>query len=237
MHTMHKLEAQPTGDYEIKGAYHEALDPNWKYYPVYLEKTRLILEALDEHKGKRILDLGCGEGVFVRRLRELGHDVRGLDLHYQSDVVERGSMLDAPFSDESFDIVLCLDVLEHLQYAEQDVAIREIQRMLKPGGLLIATLPNLAHFASRVSFLLLGKLLRTAEIHRHPGDRPLQEWKRLLETRFTVERIRGVFPSYPLISLMTWIRPASSVKLHRLYNRFFALPEFCFLNFYWCRKR
>jgi len=178
-------------EYCQKGDYHKQLDKDWRYYPVYIEKIRLIREFLSRQgKEKKILDLGCGEGVLVEEFRSQGYLVDGLDLNYESQFVKKGSILETGYADSSYDIVLCLDVLEHLQFEEQEKAICEMKRVLKPGGLLVLSLPNLAHFASRITFLLLGKLLRTSEPERHPGDRPIGEF---------------------LFSLFRW--PADAIKL------------------------
>ncbi len=56
----------------------------------------------------------------------------------------------------AFDRALCLDVLEHLTFEEQPRALAELHRVLRPGGELLVSVPNLAHLQSRVHFLLTG---------------------------------------------------------------------------------
>ncbi len=82
-----------------------------------------------------------------------------------------------------FDRALCLDVLEHLTFEEQPVALAELQRVLRPGGELLVSVPNLAHLQSRVHFLLQGRLIRTASELKHPGDRPVAEYIQLARAR------------------------------------------------------
>jgi SAM-dependent methyltransferase len=141
-----------------------------------------------------------------------------------------------PFKDDSFDLLLCLDVIEHLNLLDQPAAIAEMHRVLRPDGVLLASIPNLAHFASRLRFLLLGKLIRTSEVERHPGDRAYDEHHVLLSREFVIEKSYGLFPTFPLISLLTYLIPAKVVWLHKIYNILFAHPPWCFLNVFECRK-
>ena len=101
-------------------------------------------------KGVRLagLDVGCGQGHYVKRMRELGFDVVGMDdsaqqvesaarLFAEAEVVRRGSMLQIPFEDARFDFVYTINVLHHLDSIEaQRRAFTELARVLKPGGLL-----------------------------------------------------------------------------------------------------
>ncbi len=222
------------GEYQEKGDYHIHLNPNWPYLPVYLAKMAYAREFLARHGGgRKIIDLGAGEGVLVKRGREeLGLDMLGLDINYQSDTVMHGDILALEAADASYDIVTCLDVIEHMHFHQQEIALAQMYRILKPGGQLLLSVPNLAHFASRFTFLFLGKLLRTSTIDRHIGDRPAGEFAALLKAAgFEIRQRKGMFPTLPLISALTYLMPARVVGLHRLYNAALGwLPGWCFLN-------
>lgn len=116
----------------------------------------LIQNAVVE--GSDCLDVGCGSGnsyatVIAGRASYVGVDVSanavkaaqeaGLDAR----VIEDAS--DLPFEDESFDVALCIEVLEHL-FAPH-AAAAEIHRVLRPGGRLIASVPNLAYWRMRAN--------------------------------------------------------------------------------------
>jgi ubiquinone/menaquinone biosynthesis C-methylase UbiE/uncharacterized membrane protein YbhN (UPF0104 family) len=112
-------------------------------------KTRLMREILEAGQvGRRGLDVGCGQGAYVARMRALGFDVSGIDASAgqirlaarnldDPAVVSVGSVLNIPAADESFDFVYVINVLHHLDSVEQQRrALSEIFRTLKPGGLL-----------------------------------------------------------------------------------------------------
>jgi SAM-dependent methyltransferase len=111
------------------------------------------------------LDVGCGDGrtsgVWLRDYceRYVGVDISptaikqarsiGLDARQINDASE------LPFEDESFDAAVCIEVLEHL-FAPHEAA-QEVARVLRPGGLLIATVPNAVYWRRRVDFAVLGR--------------------------------------------------------------------------------
>jgi len=88
-------------------------------------------------KGARILDAACGEGVLVEEYLAKGCDIVGIDLNYESEIVKQGDILNMPFEDARFDVVLLLDVFEHLSFVNQPKALQEIQRVLSEGGIFV----------------------------------------------------------------------------------------------------
>src|SRR6185437_7959101 len=115
----------------------------------------------------------------------------------------------------TFDRALCLDVLEHLAFEEQPRALVELFRVLKSGGELLVSVPNLAHLQSRVHFLLLGRLIRTASEYKHPGDRPVAEYLDLARrTGFVLVDRRGIFPTVPVLTRWIRQRPRALQPLH-----------------------
>jgi SAM-dependent methyltransferase len=187
------------GEYRKRGDYHRHLDPHWSYAPIYARKLRWVDEAIESiPKDAKILDVGAGEGALVERYLERGWDILGVDSAYESPQVKRADLLSLPFESGAFDAALCLDVLEHLDLLDQARALGEIARVLKPGGRLLLSVPNLAHLHSRIRFLLCGTLTRTSAVERHPGDRPLGEYLDLLRiSGFEVSRRSGIFATLP----------------------------------------
>lgn len=219
------------GEYAARGDYHRAPDPSWDYYPTYLAKLTAVRRYLDAlPRATRVLDAGCGEGVLVDEYAER-LDIIGLDANYASDRVTHGLLTALPFPDASFDRALCLDVLEHLAYEEQPRALAEIFRVLRPGGELLVSVPNLAHLQSRIQFLLRGRLIRTASEYKHPGDRPAGEYMQLARAAgFRLVSRRGIFPTLPVVTHFIRRHPRALAPLHRALTRLLPIPGWCFLN-------
>lgn len=128
-------------------------------------ELRQLLQA-NVTQTSRCLDVGCGRGRTCGLwLREhagsyIGVDIsahaveEARDLGLDARVIEDASSL--PFPNNSFDVAVCTEVLEHL--FEPHVAASEILRVLRPGGVLIATVPNAAYWRRRVE-LLLGRCI------------------------------------------------------------------------------
>lgn len=226
------------GEYAARGDYHRLPDPAWEFYPTYLAKLAAVRRWLDALPPEtRVLDAGCGEGVLVDeyagRVR-----IEGLDPNYSSSRVRTGSLTALPYETGSFDRALCLDVLEHLSFAEQPRALAELHRVLTPGGELLVSVPNLAHLQSRVHFLLLGRLVRTASEQKHPGDRPVAEFIQLGERAgFQLVGRAGIFPTVPILTRFIRRHPQRLAPLHRLLTRLLPLPGLCLLNLLTFRKR
>lgn len=101
-------------------------------------------------KGKKFLDVGCGLGFFASKAGKLGADVYGIDIgerlinisrkRYPKGKFSVASAARLPFKDNSFDLILCTEVIEHVN--NQNKALSEIFRVLKKGGYLVLTTPN-----------------------------------------------------------------------------------------------
>jgi len=112
----------------------------------------------------RVLDAGCGDGINLMGLGKLDTPCRLHGLDYNSlrlgrasslssvDGLTQGSAVELPYRDNSFDIILCSQVLEHISDAGS--AVSEFRRILRPGGLMILAVPNegclLARLRNRV---------------------------------------------------------------------------------------
>lgn len=221
------------GEYAARGDYHRELDRDWDYLPTYLAKRAFVRRYLDPlPRATRVLDAGCGEGLIVEEYQgRLA--IEGIDPNYTTPLVRQGSLLALPYADGAFDRVLCLDVLEHLSYEDQPRALAEIHRVLAPGGEALISVPNLAHLQSRVQFLVLGRLIRTASEVKHPGDRPAYEYMRLFERAgLRLASRSGIFPTIPVVTALIRRHPASLTWLHKALTALLPVPGWCFLNLF-----
>jgi SAM-dependent methyltransferase len=106
-----------------------------------------VISALGLPAGARILDAGCGSGRNMVELARYGR-VSGVELSPLSVEVARGrgvgqvvagSITKMPLATDSFDLAVCLDVIEHLD--DDRGALRELRRVVAPGGVLVVTVP------------------------------------------------------------------------------------------------
>ncbi|TMB99625.1 MAG: class I SAM-dependent methyltransferase [Chloroflexi bacterium] len=113
-----------------------------------LERRLALVRRYVDLDDKRILDVGCGVGAFVRRLREFSPHVYGFDIDAERVTVggkEVPNLTVAvgehlPYQDDIFDVVLLHEVLEHVT---NDVeTLRETRRVLAPGGRVVIFCPN-----------------------------------------------------------------------------------------------
>ncbi len=113
-----------------------------------LERRLELMRRHVDLEGKRILDIGCGVGAFVRRLREFSPNVYGTDI--DAERVSEGSKLIPnlglavgeylPFADNTFDVILLHEVLEHVM--DDQATLREARRVLAAGGKIVIFCPN-----------------------------------------------------------------------------------------------
>ncbi|MBW5447522.1 methyltransferase domain-containing protein [Cohnella sp. CFH 77786] len=154
----------------------------------------------------RILDAGCGTGGNLGLLSRLGCEVSGLEMDRGAAEIARwksgksvyvGSLPDGvPFADESFDLIVLLDVLEHI---DDDVgALRTLASKLKPGGSLLITVPAFSFLWSRHD-----------ESHHHKRRYRLRE----LTDKMRQCRLRPIHASY----FNTWLFPV--IALVRILQR------------------
>jgi SAM-dependent methyltransferase len=110
--------------------------------------------------GARVLDAPCGEGALTVALIDRNLAATGIDLERKAESLlgESFQRCDLekplPFPDGSFYAVFCVEGIEHLE--NQFSCIRELGRVLKPGGSLLITTPNITSIRSRVRFLGSG---------------------------------------------------------------------------------
>lgn len=105
-------------------------------------------------KGTHALDIGCGDGTFAAALAQKIPSVAGVDISSAAVEVAKHRGIDArvvnmdaeplPFADGTFDVVTCLDVLEHV--FDPRISAREIARVSSPGARLVLSTPNMRYW-------------------------------------------------------------------------------------------
>jgi methionine biosynthesis protein MetW len=146
---------------------HDYYDAYWRTEGWVTHPPPELLALLARHVNgnDRCLDVGCGDGgtcgiwLNEHAAGYVGVDIsqsavqmaadRGLDAQRIDDAAE------LPFEDDCFDLAVCIEVIEHL--FEPQHALMEIRRVLRPGGRVIVTVPNAAHWRNRLDLALLGR--------------------------------------------------------------------------------
>lgn len=169
-------------------------DPIRYYYrpltaPLYRARLGLVARLLGPGPFDAVLDAGYGSGVLFPELSRRAKHLAGIDVHEEPHLVaetlvpfgveadlRRGSLLDMPFEDATFDGLVCVSVLEHLE--ELDRALDEFRRVLRPGGTAVLGFP-VRNPVTDVFFRAMGYDPRhihpsghgdiLAAAHRHPG--------------------------------------------------------------------
>ena len=193
-----------------------AEDDGWRGYhhrdgEIVLDaRVHVALGLVSPRKGGALLDIGCATGVLtdIFGKRAQVSSLTGVDfIDHATPFAFRRLNLDGddplPFADASFDVVLCLETLEHLH--DTDRMVREIHRVLLPGGYAILSVPRLDALLS-IGMLAVGLQPPAIECslrrrYGSPGSSPrvsghVSHFTRralveLLKTnRFTVEHVR-----------------------------------------------
>ena len=132
----------------------------------YYRRDRPDLLALVPPHARRILDVGCGEGALGAKLKAaLRAEVHGIELHAPAAAAAR-RVLDSvtegdathvrlPFPEGAFDCLVFGDVLEHL--VDPWTALRSTVKLLRRGGTVVASVPNLRHLGVTLPLLFAGR--------------------------------------------------------------------------------
>ncbi|HEY4035819.1 MAG TPA: bifunctional 2-polyprenyl-6-hydroxyphenol methylase/3-demethylubiquinol 3-O-methyltransferase UbiG [Ktedonobacteraceae bacterium] len=186
---------------------------------------RLLIEQQRiDPQGTKVLDVGCGGGLLAEEFACLGCQVTGidpsepslatarkhaqqsgLDISYQVGLGEQ-----LPFADTSFDIVVCCDVLEHVDNVAQ--VIQEISRVLKPDGLFFYDTIN----RTLLSWLAAIKMAQEWSITRFMPPN-LHDWKKFIKPQelqlcmqkchLQSQEVKGMSPSaHPLLVVSLFLR-------------------------------
>lgn len=182
-------------------------------YTKYLDKNPLqkflienffnaLFSITENLKIKRILDAGCGEGILLEKLRKrkIGKHFEGIDnsraalkiakkLH-PNLILKHGGIERLPYKENSFDLVLCIEVLEHLRNPAK--AFLELRRVTKK--YFVASVPNEPIF--RIANFLRGRYVR--EFGNTPGY--INHWSKngfinfVKEQKINIVSVKTPFP-------------------------------------------
>jgi len=192
----------------------DQFDDHMNMYDVQRRIDIIFKEFLSHNiNGKLVLDAGCGTGWFSKEASSRGADVISIDVgeNLLKIVAQKcqsrrvvGSILTLPFSDNTFDIIISTEVIEHTPAPIN--AIREMYRVLKPNGLLILTVPNKLWYPA----IFIANALK---LRPYEGYENWIFWKELKEVLreigFSIELMRG-------LHLFPFLFPFTYKFLHKM---------------------
>ena len=196
-----------------------------EFDPLDMARKMVVKEELSKRwhelpRRPKVLDLGCGSGIFAEMAAKLGADTIGVDiseiaveklnikhknnknLSFKVSVAEK-----LPFKDATFDLIMCFEVLEHLRDPQK--ALNEIKRVIKPRGLVLISVPNWFGYDRLLAGKFCGPLLRyikqfllnlmgvshASHLHYHSP----KDWQYIFSKKLRVlyQRPLYVFPFIP----------------------------------------
>jgi 2-polyprenyl-3-methyl-5-hydroxy-6-metoxy-1,4-benzoquinol methylase len=185
--------------------FNTTIAPTWD--AALTEAFQCLARPLDQ---VQLLDYGCGDGKVYAHL--LGKGLRAEHVH-GADVskrrVERCHQIgwhnarvlvpDArlPYNDGTFDIVNCMEVIEHIPSAQGETVVRELRRVLRPGGVLLISTPNypIKRFYDVCDAVLHGKWSRLRDDPTHVTRFDHPRLTRLLQASFARVEARALSPA------------------------------------------
>jgi SAM-dependent methyltransferase len=191
--------------------------------------AELVRRAYPNPSGVSVLDLGAGTGAMSQALLRMGFDVTPADLFPENFMLPEPKCRRVhcdepfPFDDGQFDCVVSIEVIEHLE--RQFDYVRQINRILKPGGRLLLSTPNVLNLASRLKYLLSGfyslvdrplNEFAGTKLHDHIAPLSYYQVRYMLHTnglrigKVTTDRYRRsgallLVPLWPCIKAATWL--------------------------------
>jgi len=173
----------------------------------YRVRRQLVKDLISKYANKTttILDIGCGPGLLLSELQNNGREIFGVDLSpialefCKKRGLKNVSLADAgalPFSDNTFDVVLLLDMLEHVQ--DDSGVLREARRVLKSEGIVIIFVPCF-------NFLWT----KNDEISHHYRRYTLPELTNKISSNFTI--LRKTYFNFFLFPLIYLVRQAAKI--------------------------
>ncbi len=181
-------------DYDARAYYSKI--PLQRYW--HRRRYNIVMSFLESKKN--ILDAGCGTNKIIQDLKTaVGLDInkerlKWLEQFKDKKLLVQGSVTNLPFKNNSFDTVICSEVIEHVN--ERKKVFSELSRVLKKKGVLIIGTPDYDRFAWNVIEFIYAKLAPGAYAEEHINHYTYKTLKEILEKKnFSIEKTKYVLGS------------------------------------------
>jgi 2-polyprenyl-3-methyl-5-hydroxy-6-metoxy-1,4-benzoquinol methylase len=182
--------------------------------PRYIRFLKKFSEIQNDGSSKEILDVGCSPGHLAISLARMGHNVTGIDLNdeylvkyppkWLKEISRKqwnieNNRLD--FNDECFDYILFTEILEHIAITHPSIILSDLLRLLKPGGVLYLTTPNVSCFTNILELVKNKNIFWDPDIFYGSLDRHNREF-----TSRDIEKILKIagIKNYNISFFSTW---------------------------------
>lgn len=213
-----------------------------------LVRSRTVLELLKPKNNESILDIGCGNARDIVQIIEAGAHITGVDisegmvneakqelqaLGVNDVALMVGDATNLEFVDNTFDKVLCSEVIEHIPDA--DKALSEMWRVLKPGGILVLSTPNPISWYGFDRYVVWKKILRKKWNHPCDDWRSMKELLSMTKSKgFLCDQKAGAcyIPGFLITYfVLPTVMQKILVKLVRLFEPIFArtIPQYAYM--------
>jgi ubiquinone/menaquinone biosynthesis C-methylase UbiE len=253
--------------------YADSFDENKTFLSIeMIERKKAVLAFVNQYAGKQrlsVLDVGCGSGVIMKEILERGHSVTGMDItqamleqakstvgQYLPDSANciLGDVENIPAKDGSFDAVLSVGVLQYLHDDHRGVS--EISRVVKDGGLVIITLPNIFRvgnfldpyyfFVRAIQYLRYKSPFRKVKIIEARSSNDFNLNDTFVNRRYYFGQLSGLFRLHCLSKvdlagigfgpITFWLKKLLpdplSIRISRFIQRMSRIKCFSFLNIF-----
>lgn len=211
------------GDYYPAGYYGQGRRFNylieWLLRGLYSFRARQIE---GKQRPGKVLDIGCGRGLLLAQLRDRGWEPYGTELSEESATYARdvlklpvfaGSVEELDFADGEYDMVILWHVLEHVHSPQ--AMLREVSRLLKPGGTLLVAVPNFGSWEACMS----GKYWFHLDVPRHLTHFTRKTLQQALNSAgMTVTSANFFSSEYDFYSFVQTVQNRLGLPTNLLYN-------------------
>ena len=213
---------------ELPPGYYDAAEKSGNKVQMFWHRQRFqhLVRGVDL-KNRRVLDVGCGCGNFIDKIKEstdfcVGIDAAIAQVNYANAKFknEKTAFVEAsadsiPYPDEHFDLIFCSELIEHLLNPEE--VIKEMKRLLKASGELIMTTPNYSSFWP-VLELVWNKVSKVDYYHQHITKFNKKKLEEALNREGFKSSVKTFYVISPFLSLVSgWL----AEKVMRLEERLF----------------